>query len=109
MILGKCGGIQDERAELGNSLAIQWLVCRTFTAGARVQSLVGELRSYQLRGTAEKKGEERAKLEGGAVGPWLLSCLLVKVALQALSSWGTSVSGERNGQGEDPGVPGEGQ
>ena len=29
---------------LGNSLAVQWLELGTFTAGARVQSLVGELR-----------------------------------------------------------------
>ena len=48
MIPGKCGGTQDQRAELGDSLAIQWLVCHTFTSGARVQSLVGELRSYKL-------------------------------------------------------------
>ena len=68
MIPGKCGGTQDQRAELGDSLAIQWLVCHTFTSGARVQSLVGELRSYKLRGAAEKKGRERAKLEVGTVG-----------------------------------------
>ena len=32
---------------IGNSLAVQWLGLGTFTAVARVQSLVGELRSHK--------------------------------------------------------------
>ena len=38
---------------IGNSLAVQWLALSVFTAGARVQSLVGELRSHKPRNVAE--------------------------------------------------------
>ena len=34
---------------------VQWLGLGAFTARAQVQSLIGELKSYKLRGTAEKK------------------------------------------------------
>ena len=51
-----------EKLFKGNSLAVQWLGLRTFTAGARVQSLVGELRSSKLRGTAKKKKKKRGIL-----------------------------------------------
>ena len=40
---------------LGNSLAVQWLGLSAFTAGARVQSLVRELRSHQPHGEAKKR------------------------------------------------------
>lgn len=107
MILGK-GGIQDERADLG-TLSWQAVVSMPphFTVGARVQSLGWGTEILAAgQGTAKRKGKREQKLEGGAV-TMASCCLLVKVALQALSSWGTSVFGERNGQGEDPGVPGE--
>ena len=38
------------------SLSVQWLGLRAFTAGAQVQSLVGELKSHKLWGAAKKKG-----------------------------------------------------
>ena len=40
---------------LGNSLAVQWLGLRAFTAGARVPSLVGELRCRKQHGAAINK------------------------------------------------------
>ena len=41
----------------GNSQVVQWLGLGAFTLVAWVQSLVGELRSYKLQGTAKwKKG-----------------------------------------------------
>ena len=45
---------------LGNSLAVQWLGPGAFTAGAQVQSLVGELRSYR-HGQKTKKTENKQK------------------------------------------------
>ena len=39
----------------GNSLTVQWLGLHTSTAGARVPSLVGELRSLKVHGPAKKK------------------------------------------------------
>ena len=39
----------------GNSLAVQWLGLSAFTAGAWVQSLVGELRHHKLCSTAPAK------------------------------------------------------
>ena len=39
----------------GNSLAVQWLGLSAFTAGAQVQSLMGELRSRKPHGVAKKK------------------------------------------------------
>ena len=43
------------KKEGGNSLAVQWLGVSTFTAGAQVQSLVGELRFPQAPGHGQKK------------------------------------------------------
>ena len=40
-----------------NSLVVQWLGLGAFIAGARVRSLVGELRYCKLRGVAKKKEE----------------------------------------------------
>ena len=37
---------------IGNSRTLQWLGLGAFTAGARVQSLIGELRSRKLHGVA---------------------------------------------------------
>ena len=37
------------------SLVVQWLRLYTSTAGAQVQSLVGDLRSHLLRGAAKKQ------------------------------------------------------
>ena len=39
----------------GNSLAVQWLGLSPFNTGARVQSLVRELRSHKLLGIAKHK------------------------------------------------------
>ena len=39
----------------GNSLAVQGLGLGAFTARARVRSLVGKLRSHNLRGAGKKK------------------------------------------------------
>ena len=39
----------------GNSLAVQWLGLGAFTEVARVQCLVGELRSHKPHGVAKKK------------------------------------------------------
>ena len=54
---GRTGSILLEKTEdmEENSLVVQWLELCTFTAGAQVQSLVGELRSH--------KPHNRAKLE----------------------------------------------
>ena len=38
----------------GNSQAVQWLGLGALTAGARVQYLIGELRSCKLRSVAKK-------------------------------------------------------
>ena len=40
---------------VGNFLAFQWTELGVFTAGAWVQSLVGELTSNKLHATAKKK------------------------------------------------------
>ena len=42
----------------GNSLAVQWLGLRAFTAEGQVRSLVGELRSHKPSGAAKKKNTE---------------------------------------------------
>ena len=39
----------------GHSLAVQWLGLSAFTAMARVQSLVRELKSHKLSGADQKK------------------------------------------------------
>ena len=43
----------------GTSLAVLWLRLRTSTAGARVRSLVRELRAHMLRGTAKTKNKNK--------------------------------------------------
>ena len=43
----------------GTSLAVQWLRLHTSTLGARVQFLVGELRSCMLHGPKKRKERER--------------------------------------------------
>ena len=40
---------------LGNSLVVQWLGLGAFTARARVQSLVRELRYHELHNAAKKR------------------------------------------------------
>ena len=40
---------------VGKSLVVQWLRLGAFTAGAQVQSLVGQLRFHKLSGAAKKK------------------------------------------------------
>ena len=50
-LLGMC----SKEMKIGNSLAVQWLGLCALTAGAQVQSLVGELSSHKPRGAAEKK------------------------------------------------------
>ena len=47
---------------LGNSLTVQWLGLGIFTTMAWVQSLVGELRSHEPHGVAEKKKERNSAL-----------------------------------------------
>ena len=61
---------------------VQWLGLGSFTARARVQSLVGELRSHKPRGTAKTKKILEKPVAGGFgpravvrqplvyVGPW---------------------------------------
>ena len=49
----------------GNSLVVQWLGLSTFTAGAQVQSLVGELRSCKPHGVAKKKKNKETKAQRG--------------------------------------------
>ena len=39
----------------GNSLVVQWLELRALTAGARIHSLIGDLRCCKLSGVAKKK------------------------------------------------------
>ena len=48
----------------GNSLAVQWLELGAFTAAARVQYLVGELRSHKPRSVAKKKKRRQKNLSG---------------------------------------------
>ena len=43
---------------VGNFLVFQWTELGVFTAGAWVQSLVGELTSNKLHATAKKKKEK---------------------------------------------------
>ena len=52
-----CG---EKKKNQGHSLAIQWLGLSAFTAVAKVQSLVRELRSHKLHGTAGKKKKSQA-------------------------------------------------
>ena len=47
---------------VGNFLAFQWTELGVFTAGAWVQSLVGELTSNKLHATAKKKEKVKARL-----------------------------------------------
>ena len=47
---------------VGSFLAFQWTELGVFTAGAWVQSLVGELTSNKLHATAKKK-RKRSKLD----------------------------------------------
>ena len=46
--------LSKEQWDHGSSLAVQWLGLRAFTAVARVQSLVRELRSRKPHSTARK-------------------------------------------------------
>ena len=48
----------DQNAIIGNSLVVQWWGLGAFTDGARVWSLVGELRSCKPRGEAKKKKKQ---------------------------------------------------
>ena len=45
-----------------NSPEVQWLGLGAFTAGAQVQSLVGELKSQKPSGAAKKKKKKRSKI-----------------------------------------------
>ena len=45
----------SKKPQRGSSLVVQWLGLGSFTAVARVPSLVGELRSHKMHGTAKKK------------------------------------------------------
>ena len=47
------GGVKT-KCSSGTSLGVQWLGLRTSTTGARVQILVGELRSSMSRDMAKK-------------------------------------------------------
>ena len=44
---------------VGTSLAVQWLRLHASTAGARVQSLVGELRSHMPLCAVQKKNKKQ--------------------------------------------------
>ena len=43
----------------GNSLAVQWLGLRAFSALVQVQSLVGKLQSCKLHGLTKKKKKKK--------------------------------------------------
>ena len=53
----------------GTSLAVQWLGLGAFTAVARVQSLVRELRSRKVCGTAKNKRTKEDKESGQRLHP----------------------------------------
>ena len=61
----------------GNSLAVQWLGLNAFTAGAQVQSLVGELRSCKSCsvGKKERKFLKIKYNRASLVAQWLRVCL----------------------------------
>ena len=42
-----------------NFLVVQWLGLHASTAGGRVQSLVGEIRSHKPKGTVKKKKKKK--------------------------------------------------
>ena len=46
----------------GNFPAFQWIELGVFTAGAWVQSLIGELTSNKLNATAKKRKRSKARL-----------------------------------------------
>ena len=50
--------ISINKNRMGNSLVVQWLGLWVFTAGAQVQSPVGELRSYKQHGTTKSRTKE---------------------------------------------------
>ena len=52
-----------------HSLVVQWIRVRASKAGARVQSVVGELGSHMLRGVAGKKTKQNKKHLQGAATP----------------------------------------
>lgn len=43
------------KRNLADSLPVQWLGLGSFTVGAKIQSLTGELRSCKMRGIAKKR------------------------------------------------------
>ena len=53
--------IREWKMRGGNSLEVQWLGLSAFIAVARVQSLVGELRSCKLQ-SGQRKEKERKKM-----------------------------------------------
>ena len=73
---------------IGNSLAVQWLGLNAFTATARVQSLVGELRSRNPRGTAEKR--ERKKVINACLKKNEKGQRKTSASLYAVHSWGNT-------------------
>ena len=52
------------RCYRGNSLAVQWLGLSAFTAGVRVQSLVGELRSCKPQVWVKERNKKKERKEG---------------------------------------------
>ena len=73
----------------GNSLVVQWLGLGTFTAGARVQSLVGKLRSHKLCSTAKKKKKKKVHYKYYLE---TLLCFLKKLNIELIKS-SNSISG----------------
>ena len=61
MVYSYNGTLLSNKKEHGNSLVVQWLGLCAFTAGAQVQSLVGELRTYKLRSVAKLKKKKTKK------------------------------------------------
>ena len=51
----RSGRESSQKQTIGNSPVVQWLGLSTFTVGACVQSLVGELRAHMLHSAAERK------------------------------------------------------
>ena len=76
--------------KLGNSLAVRWLGLHAFTAVARVQSLVGEIRSHKPQGTAKKKEKKRKTL----------NVQMAPFSLIAVIEVCTKCHGKQKGKGE---------
>ena len=76
-----------EQGRQGSSLVAWWLGFQAFTAVARVQSLVGELRSCKPHGAAKKKRTRGTEAERGSSSGFLVPITW----LQTRTTAGTSL------------------